>query len=108
MKATIERLVRAALAALPAELLPEDARGQAPEIERTREASHGDYSSNAAMRHAKAARQKPRALAEAIVAAFTLRLRDAVDLETVRGELLRAVNGAVQPAHVSVWIRPSR
>ncbi len=70
MKATIERLVRAALAALPAELLPEDARGQAPEIERTREASHGDYSSNAAMRHAKAARQKPRALAEAIVAAL--------------------------------------
>jgi hypothetical protein len=44
--------------------------------------------------------------AEAIVAAFTLRLRDAVDLDTVRGELLRAVNGAVQPAHVSVWIRP--
>jgi hypothetical protein len=44
--------------------------------------------------------------AEAIVAAFTLRLRDAVDLDTVRGELLRAVNGAVQPAHASVWIRP--
>jgi hypothetical protein len=43
--------------------------------------------------------------AEAIVAAFTLRLRDAVDLETVRGELLQAVNGAVQPAHASVWIR---
>jgi hypothetical protein len=44
--------------------------------------------------------------AEAIVSAFTLRLRDAVDLETVRGELLRAVNGAVQPTHASVWIRP--
>jgi hypothetical protein len=44
--------------------------------------------------------------AEAIVAAFTLRLRDAVDLDTVRGELLHAVNGAVQPAHASVWIRP--
>ncbi len=44
--------------------------------------------------------------AEAIVAAFTMRLRDAVDLDTVRGELLRAVNGAVQPAHASVWIRP--
>jgi hypothetical protein len=44
--------------------------------------------------------------AEAIVAAFTMRLRDAVDLDTVRGELLQAVNGAVQPAHASVWIRP--
>jgi hypothetical protein len=44
--------------------------------------------------------------AEAIVTAFTLRLRDAVDLDTVRGELLQAVNGAVQPAHASVWIRP--
>jgi hypothetical protein len=44
--------------------------------------------------------------AEAIVAAFTLRLRDAVDLDTVRGELLHAVNGAVQPAHASLWIRP--
>ncbi len=46
--------------------------------------------------------------AEAVVAAFTLRLRDAVDLETVSGELLQAVRGAVQPAHVSVWIRPPR
>jgi MFS family permease len=46
--------------------------------------------------------------AEAILVAFTLRLRDAVDLDTVRAELLLAVNGAVQPAHVSVWIRPPR
>ena len=44
--------------------------------------------------------------AEAIVTAFTLRLRDAVDLETVRGELLLAVDRAVEPAHASVWIRP--
>jgi hypothetical protein len=44
--------------------------------------------------------------AEAIVAAFTLRLRDAVDLDTVRGELLLAVDRAVEPAHASVWIRP--
>ena len=44
--------------------------------------------------------------AEAIVAAFTLRLRDAVDLDTVRGELLAAVHGAVQPVHATVWIRP--
>jgi Na+/proline symporter len=44
--------------------------------------------------------------AEAIAAAFTLRLRDAVDLDTVRRELLAAVDGAVQPTHASVWIRP--
>jgi hypothetical protein len=44
--------------------------------------------------------------AEAIVAAFTLRLRDAVDLDTVRHELLAAVDGAVQPTHASVWLRP--
>ena len=43
--------------------------------------------------------------AEAIVAAFTPRLRDAVDLDTVRSELLLAVDGAVQPAHASLWIR---
>jgi hypothetical protein len=46
--------------------------------------------------------------ADAIVAAFTSRLRDAVDLDTVRGELLEAVTRAVQPAHASVWIRPPR
>jgi hypothetical protein len=44
--------------------------------------------------------------AEAIVAGFTLRLRDAVDLDTVRYELLDAVGRAVEPAHASVWIRP--
>jgi hypothetical protein len=45
--------------------------------------------------------------AEEIVTAFTARLRDAVDLDTVRQELLRAVDGAVQPAHASVWLRPT-
>jgi hypothetical protein len=44
--------------------------------------------------------------AEATVAAFTTRLRDAVDLATVRSELLQAVDRAVEPAHVSLWIRP--
>jgi len=43
--------------------------------------------------------------AEATVAAFTARLRDAVDLETVQSELLAVVNRAVEPAHASVWIR---
>jgi hypothetical protein len=44
--------------------------------------------------------------AETIVAGFTMRLRNAVDLETVRNEMLAAVEGAVQPAHTSLWLRP--
>jgi hypothetical protein len=43
--------------------------------------------------------------AEAIVAAFTLRLRDAVDLDTVRHELLATVDAAVQPTHSSLWLK---
>jgi hypothetical protein len=42
---------------------------------------------------------------EATVATFVARLRDAVDLETVRTELLEVVNRAVEPAHASVWLR---
>jgi hypothetical protein len=45
--------------------------------------------------------------AEAIVTAFTVRLRDAIDLYTVRGELLHAVDRAVEPSHASLWIRPA-
>ena len=70
MKATIERLVSAALARLPADTLSEEARRLPPEIERTRDPKHGDYASNVAMRHAKAARTNPRALAEAIIRAL--------------------------------------
>ena len=42
--------------------------------------------------------------ADQTVAAFAARLRDAVDLDTVRADLLAAVNSAVEPAHISVWI----
>ena len=42
--------------------------------------------------------------ADAIVAAFTLALRDAVELEMVRGELLLAVDRAFEPTHASVWL----
>jgi hypothetical protein len=48
---------------------------------------------------------RPRYDAQATVAAFTARLRDAVELDAVRGELLAAVHEAVQPSHVSVWLR---
>ena len=70
MKSTIERLLSAALAALPADLLSAEARAARPEVDRTRDPAHGDYASNVAMRHAKAARQNPRALAEAIIRAL--------------------------------------
>jgi hypothetical protein len=44
--------------------------------------------------------------AEATVAAFTARLRDAVEIDAIRADLLDVVNRAVQPTHASVWIRP--
>ena len=42
--------------------------------------------------------------AEAIVSAFTARLRGTVDLETMQGDLVGAVYQAFEPAHVSVWV----
>jgi hypothetical protein len=45
--------------------------------------------------------------ADSIIAAFTIRLRDAVDLDTITQELRHAVNQAVAPAHASVWITPT-
>jgi hypothetical protein len=45
--------------------------------------------------------------AEAIVAAFNARLRQTVDLDTVRYDLLGVTANAFQPTHVSVWIAPA-
>jgi MFS family permease len=45
--------------------------------------------------------------AEATVAAFGARLRDAVDPETVLAELAAAAGGSLEPAHVSVWVKTS-
>jgi hypothetical protein len=44
--------------------------------------------------------------AEATVAAFTARLRDAVEIDAIRADLLDAVNRAVQPTQASIWIKP--
>jgi hypothetical protein len=45
--------------------------------------------------------------AETIVAAFSARLRDAIDPDTVRAELLHAVERTLQPTHATLWIRGS-
>jgi hypothetical protein len=42
--------------------------------------------------------------AEAIVATFTARMRQTVDLDTVQSDLVGVVDEAFQPAHVSVWL----
>jgi len=46
--------------------------------------------------------------AETTVAAFSARLRDAVDLDTVRVDLLAVVTQSVEPAHASIWISSAR
>jgi arginyl-tRNA synthetase len=67
LKTLIEKLLTQALAALPEDLVPAAARGVGVEVETTRDAQHGDFASNLAMRLAKATRQNPRKLAEALV-----------------------------------------
>ncbi len=46
--------------------------------------------------------------AEQTIAGFTRTLRDEVDLEAVRFDLLRVVDEAVQPAAVGLWLRDAR
>ena len=43
--------------------------------------------------------------ADQTVAAFAAQLKDAVDLDSVRDDLATVVQKALEPAHVSVWIR---
>ena len=42
--------------------------------------------------------------ADQTVTAFAVRLKDAVDLDSVRDDLAQVVSGALEPAHLSVWI----
>ena len=42
--------------------------------------------------------------AEQTVAAFAARLKDAVDLDSIRDDLAGAVDQALEPTHTSVWI----
>ena len=70
MKTLIETLLRRALDALPESLLSAAERSVAIEVERTKDAQHGDFATNLAMRLGKATRQNPRKLAEALAAAL--------------------------------------
>ena len=45
--------------------------------------------------------------AEATVSAFAQRVRDDVDLAAVSSEFVLAVQASVEPAHVSLWLRPT-
>ena len=45
--------------------------------------------------------------ADEMVAAFAARLKDAMDLDSVRDDLAGVVQKALEPAHVSVWISQS-
>jgi hypothetical protein len=40
-----------------------------------------------------------------IVAAFAFQLRDGVDPEAARADLLAAIHQALEPVHASVWIK---
>jgi hypothetical protein len=44
--------------------------------------------------------------ADQTVAAFATQLKDAVELDSVRDDLAAVVHKTLEPAHVSVWIRP--
>ncbi len=71
MKTELERLLTQALETLSASgALPAPVDPAWAQVERTRDAQHGDFASNVAMRLAKPARRNPRDLAHAIVGAL--------------------------------------
>jgi len=70
LKQQLEQLLLAAVNSLAGGLLPEPPSAASVTLDRTRDAQHGDFASNVALRLAKPARRNPRELAQAIVAAL--------------------------------------
>jgi arginyl-tRNA synthetase len=70
LKAELERLIAEAIATLVGSLLPGPIDPASISVERSRDASHGDYACSIALKLARSARQPPRAIAAAIVAAL--------------------------------------
>jgi arginyl-tRNA synthetase len=70
VKAPLEALLAQALASLVPHVLNEAPDRSLVTVERARDAQHGDFATNVAMRLAKAARKNPRELAQAIIAAL--------------------------------------
>jgi hypothetical protein len=47
---------------------------------------------------------RPRYDADQTLAAFAARLKDAVELDSIRDDLIGVIHQALEPAHVSVWL----
>ncbi len=83
MKARLEKLIEDAVGTLPDLADAASELAVAGTVERTRDAAHGDFASNIAMRLAKPVRRKPRDIADEIVAAIGD--SDFLDAVTVAG-----------------------
>jgi arginyl-tRNA synthetase len=70
VKQQLEELLASALTSMGDESFASAPLREAVVIERTRDAQHGDFATNIALRLAKSARRNPRELAQAIVAAL--------------------------------------
>jgi arginyl-tRNA synthetase len=71
LKGELERLLGEAVQSLVGSLLPQAVDPASINVERARDAEHGDFASSVALRLAKQAGRPPRQLAEAIVAALS-------------------------------------
>ncbi|MEY4848819.1 MAG: hypothetical protein RLZZ36_1932, partial [Pseudomonadota bacterium] len=70
MKTDLQHLLQGALKSLEGSLLPQPVDPNWITVDRTRDAQHGDFASNIAMRLAKSVGRNPRDLALAIIAAL--------------------------------------
>ena len=83
MKAVIDKLVRDTLGKLAQQSAFADLNAMDPQIERTRDARHGDFTSNVSMRAAKVLGNAPRELAALIVEALVEALPESGAVERV-------------------------